>query len=100
MPDVFGTQNSPPDPIKYTLPDGAGRVRTRALTDSQAEGRGFESPFPLQTNKIKAPSDVVSTIRAQKAEGRGFESRFLLHTQSLTEQGVPHGLLIPLSARP
>src|SRR5438445_2836218 len=69
-------------------------------TDSQAEGRGFESPFPLQTNKIKAPSDVVSTIRAQKAEGRGFESRFLLHTQSLAEQGVPHGLLLPLSARP
>src|SRR5436853_2044882 len=54
LADVFGTQNSPPDPIKYTPPDRGGRMRTEALTDSQAEGRGFESPFPLHTQSLAA----------------------------------------------
>ena len=50
MADVFGTQEPSPGPIKYALAATSGRRRTGALTDSQAEGRGFESPFPLQAS--------------------------------------------------
>ena len=48
MADVRGTRESSPDPIKYAVAETAGRKRTKARTDSPAEGRGFESPFPLQ----------------------------------------------------
>src|SRR5438309_1814278 len=50
--DVSGTTESPPDPIKYALADTTGRKRIEALTDSQAEGRGFESTFPLHTQSL------------------------------------------------
>ncbi len=46
--DVRATEKSSPDPIKYAPVDMSGRGRNRVETDSQAEGRGFESRFPLQ----------------------------------------------------
>src|SRR5438270_9495805 len=63
--DVGGTTESPPDPTKYALADTTGRGRTRALTASQAEGRGFESPFPLHTQSLAAqgvPHDLLQPL--------------------------------------
>ncbi len=55
----------------------------------QAEGRGFESRFPLEWG---CGSSSVGRASASQAEGRGFESRFPLEREADVAQLVEHFL--------
>ena len=46
----------------------SGNSSVGRASASQAEGRGFESRFPLQLNQIKAPSDFALRESPQKAD--------------------------------
>ena len=56
--------------VKYTSADAVGRTRIWAETNSQSEGRGFESHFPVQTNKIKVSTDFGLLKSPEKTDGQ------------------------------
>ncbi len=65
--------------ICCAVPEGwtSGNSSVGRASASQAEGRGFESRFPLQTNKIKARSDSAPPKTPQKADAHpenGFQA--------------------------